>query len=788
MRALREFFAPRSLVKFILLLVAMNGFASGLTASLTGIRPGAFLTVTFFAAIFAWILAFTRFQSGDFWILLLAIGGLFIFIEAAQLWGAVGAVFSRLLDFQVALIRVLFKNPVPSFALVRSAFDAFLGSSAEMLQRILAALQTGSLQDVGVRELLWDVPILLLAAWAGWTLKRRDRALLALGPSLGLVAYILYYTGTKPSSLQLIVGVLLLLMGISEWEKRVRQKTITATLEKASADVNLTLIILSLAITLAAGFAPSVTLRHTIDRIQQDERERKNQQMAASLGLEDDPNSLRRFATATLPRQHLIGGQPATSQTVVFTVKTGDLPPMPNNEVGEDIPRYYWRSLTYDIYTGRGWETTLSQTVNYAANQQVISDIPEGYRVVHLDINKTAGMDSLLYWSGTLVSVDQAFQLGWRALPGSASAAQDPFEGGDALGATIAPYRFQVESVVRRPSIDELRAATSQDYPNSIKNRYLALPDTLPERVRALAAQVTDGITNPYDQAAAIEAYLRRYPYSLNVPTPPKDRDVADYFLFTLGTGYCDYYATSMVVMARSLGLPARLVSGFATGAYLPASAQYVVREADAHSWPEIYFSGIGWVEFEPTAGQPEIERPQSAQPVPPAAVPQQTNPDQTTSKPTSTGSLGDYLRVLGILLAVVMAAGAAFYSFQAFRFSRADITQIYPWVFKMGSRLAPLPGIPETPMMFAERLREFLGKLPQPRFISQWLTPALSELEFLTRLYIRAVYSPHRPSASEDAGARHIWRKLYWRLWLARILRGKVRPERSKERSWRRM
>jgi transglutaminase-like putative cysteine protease len=132
----------------------------------------------------------------------------------------------------------------------------------------------------------------------------------------------------------------------------------------------------------------------------------------------------------------------------------------------------------------------------------------------------------------------------------------------------------------------------------------------VPERVLDLASDITRGLPTPYDKAKAIEAYLRtNYPYDLEVPVPPADRDVADYFLFDLKKGYCDYFATSMVVLARASGLPARFVSGYAPGSYDAPNAQYVIRELNAHSWAEVYFPEIGWVEFEPTASLPEIER-----------------------------------------------------------------------------------------------------------------------------------------------------------------------------------
>jgi hypothetical protein len=84
---------------------------------------------------------------------------------------------------------------------------------------------------------------------------------------------------------------------------------------------------------------------------------------------------------------------------------------------------------------------------------------------------------------------------------------------------------------------------------------------------------------------------------------------VADYFLFDLQRGYCDYYATAFVVMARVAGLPARFATGFAVGSWNPMDGEWVVTEAEAHSWPEVYFPEVGWVAFEPTAGRATLAR-----------------------------------------------------------------------------------------------------------------------------------------------------------------------------------
>src|SRR5438477_401064 len=130
-------------------------------------------------------------------------------------------------------------------------------------------------------------------------------------------------------------------------------------------------------------------------------------------------------------------------------------------------------------------------------------------------------------------------------------------------------------------------------------------PDVL-SRIHDLALQITASAhaTNPYDKATAIEAYLRdphNYTYTLDARTPA-GRDPIDYFLFTSKRGYCEFFATAMGDMLRSLGIPTRLVNGFGPGNFETSIQSWVVRGEDAHTWPEVYFTGYGWIPFEPTA------------------------------------------------------------------------------------------------------------------------------------------------------------------------------------------
>src|SRR5207249_7066465 len=102
------------------------------------------------------------------------------------------------------------------------------------------------------------------------------------------------------------------------------------------------------------------------------------------------------------------------------------------------------------------------------------------------------------------------------------------------------------------------------DCPSWVADRYLDLPSSVPDRVRRKAREVTRGAgPSSYEKAAAIEKYLRTFPNDYNVPTTPSGRDTVDYFLFDLQRGYFDYHASAMAVMLRSLGIPARVATGY---------------------------------------------------------------------------------------------------------------------------------------------------------------------------------------------------------------------------------
>ena len=136
------------------------------------------------------------------------------------------------------------------------------------------------------------------------------------------------------------------------------------------------------------------------------------------------------------------------------------------------------------------------------------------------------------------------------------------------------------------------------------RERYLSLPPLDP-RIAPLARRATAGAPDDYSRARALEQYLRAsFGYTLDAPeTPPAD-PLAD-FLFNRRRGHCEYFASAMAVMLRTLGIPSRVVTGFQSGAYNPISGWQVIRASDAHSWVEAWIPGRGWVTFDPTPPDP---------------------------------------------------------------------------------------------------------------------------------------------------------------------------------------
>ena len=169
---------------------------------------------------------------------------------------------------------------------------------------------------------------------------------------------------------------------------------------------------------------------------------------------------------------------------------------------------------------------------------------------------------------------------------------------------------YSMISFVSLAADDDLRGADS-DYSSFITDHYLQLPPTVPERVTQLAQELTAGNLTPLDKALAVQRHLRgpTYTYSQDIAAPPSGSDGVDHFLFETQTGYSDYFASSMVVLLRSAGVPTRMAAGYGPGEYNSDLERRIIKDSDSHGWAQVYFPDYGWIDFEPTPEWPEHER-----------------------------------------------------------------------------------------------------------------------------------------------------------------------------------
>jgi transglutaminase-like putative cysteine protease len=294
-----------------------------------------------------------------------------------------------------------------------------------------------------------------------------------------------------------------------------------------------------------------------------------------------------------------LGAGNPLSENVVFSVKAPELLEKP--------PRLYWRGYTYASYSNYRWRAFSPNFDEFSPSEDVllIPDLKD--RITARFTITTQIKQSLLY---------TASQPTWVSRPGEVRSSPADADAIDITAWYAEPAispgeQFQIEAALANPSMQNLQAA-GQDYPEWISERYLQLPEDFSPRIRALAEEITANLETPYEKTVAITAYLRREIEYVNPisETPPQDTDPLEWVLFDLKKGFCNYYASAEVVMLRSVGIPARLAVGFAEGVYDSESRTYSVRSLDTHAWPEVYFPGIGWVEFEPTGNQDPLLRP----------------------------------------------------------------------------------------------------------------------------------------------------------------------------------
>lgn len=309
--------------------------------------------------------------------------------------------------------------------------------------------------------------------------------------------------------------------------------------------------------------------------------------------------------------------------------------------------RYYWRSRVFERYDNGRWSPSATHRVpdstpptELTLNAEIIGAARQ--RATHTFTIAMPGT-RILYSAPQPESVSVAGRI-------DVSRTMPMLEAASPMNVSVMrPWQvltrgesYQATSLMSVATAFELRAADTT-YPEWVRNPNAAPGMSVSFRTIELGRFIVEqaGATNPYDQAKAIESWLRtNIEYNESIGAPPDGVDPVDWVLFDTREGYCTYYATAMISMLRGLGIPARMAAGFSQGEWDDEAGHFVVRERDAHTWVEVYFPGYGWVEFEPTANQAPLTRvgddpvaPAQAVAAPPTPAP--TNTPTPVPSPT---------------------------------------------------------------------------------------------------------------------------------------------------------
>ncbi|MBM5610090.1 transglutaminase-like domain-containing protein [Listeria seeligeri] len=261
---------------------------------------------------------------------------------------------------------------------------------------------------------------------------------------------------------------------------------------------------------------------------------------------------------------------------------------------------HYWRVESKRIYTGVGWANEKSTELQqFSSGDNFPIQLSE----------ETVGEAKTAEISFEASSEYVPYPYGTQAI----NSAVDTFNANlttEKITPTNTIKNYTIELKTPVYNIETMQKADFSTLPDSFVSKYTQTPSELPKRVATLANKITKDADSIYDKTKAIESYLSasgEFTYSTDdAKETPNGADYVDQFLFETKIGYCDNFSTSMVVMLRTLGIPTRWAKGYTPGEGEKDAkgdkATYTITNNNAHSWPEVFFPGTGWVPFEPTA------------------------------------------------------------------------------------------------------------------------------------------------------------------------------------------
>lgn len=443
--------------------------------------------------------------------------------------------------------------------------------------------------------------------------------------------------------------------------------------------------------------------------------------------------------------------------------------------------RTYWRGETRTLYSGTGWLDNNRNRRGSLTETQVGDSLENGEssRLETQKLQQTVTMLNnndypVLFGAYAMTSVDsidgekEGEGLYWRSR--QAEMLWNPDDDGGGY-----PKTYTVTSEVPIIPVDEIRTRTYEQLygAGEVDDIYLQLPSDFPQRVKDLAEEITASADTPYEKTALLQQYLQQtYSYT-NEPDLSKrsSPDFVESFLFEVMEGYCDYYSTAMVTMARSLDIPARWVKGYAPGnqAEVPdnlmirngvSNNSYTVTNADAHSWAEVYFGEYGWIPVEATPGfdMPLLTETDTSEPVTDTPEDEEEPAPKPEAEPAAPVEDQSPIGVW-----VVAAAAAVLLGWLGYQLWRYRLKLRY---LLLRLRIGETPSPAQKVIFETERWLKYMRRKGMPKeghetlreSVSRWSRErpeATGALSPLLSLFEKASYSPE---AVQDGD----WRKVY--------------------------
>ncbi|MFW5868975.1 MAG: transglutaminaseTgpA domain-containing protein, partial [Armatimonadota bacterium] len=294
-----------------------------------------------------------------------------------------------------------------------------------------------------------------------------------------------------------------------------------------------------------------------------------------------------------------------------FSVGRGEvnLSSAPAIRVKADEPAL-WRGAAYDFYTGTGWRRQIEGTEELRRGEDgwwIVPGMEDLVGEVNVQVVTLAGMEARAMYAAARPVRVRMTERGYRRTGMRVTPTVDAYQTLRAPFMMSEGAEFEVVSIMPTTDAETLRA-TSTDYPPRMVEAYIEQMQVQAEvELGDLVEEITAEARTPYDKVEALRDYLSgTCVYTTRAPSVPYGEDAAAYFVEEGRRGACGLFATSMAVMARLAGVPARVATGFQTGVYDPESEEFVPLQRDAHAWAEIYFPGVGWVPYDISAEEAE--------------------------------------------------------------------------------------------------------------------------------------------------------------------------------------